>query len=134
MTCSSFVSTATLQFVNCSQIFLQVITLAEICNNTGTRITEWAWKGRKQEEKPGWPKQGNILQGHWEIWRQTLWVAFGDGKGTMEKGDTHRLQQPLGTWTLTTLGEWEILLDHNTLYNMYSMEQFSRTSGCHSRN
>ena len=62
------------------RLFLQVITLADICNAAGTHITSQAFEGRWSDQRLhsyNWPRRPPQLSAdHWEVWQTALKNVF----------------------------------------------------------
>ena len=84
-----------LKCFNACRIFLQVFTLADICDGSGRDILKCSIQGTRHKDRRSsyeWPKQIRPSPAAWCIWRNTLQSLFCvTTKGT-------RLWQPLGAW------------------------------------
>ena len=84
-----------LKCFNACRIFLQVFTLADICDGSGRNILKCTLQGTRHKDRHSsyeWPKQNQPSPAAWCIWRNTLQSLFCvTTKGT-------RLRQPLGAW------------------------------------
>ena len=84
-----------LKCFNACWIFLQVFTLADICDGSGRDILKCSIQGTRHKDRRSsyeWPKQIRPSPAAWCIWRNTLQSLFCvTTKGT-------RLWQPLGAW------------------------------------
>ena len=61
-----------LKLLNRCRLYLKVITLADICDASGTIITPQAWNGTQMEESRStivWPNQGKPDGKSWTLWR-----------------------------------------------------------------
>lgn len=81
--------------VNRCRLFLQVETVAEICNLQGTRIMEWAWNcvhpiDHWERSTIRWPRQPRPNMIDIRIWRSFLSLAF--------CSNDRRLFHALGPW------------------------------------
>ena len=85
----------TLKYFNACRIFLQVFTLADICDGSGHGILKYSLQGIRHKDRRSsyeWPKQTQPSSAAWCILRNTLQSLFCvTTKGT-------RLRQPLGAW------------------------------------
>jgi len=92
-----------LEQVNACCMFLQVTTLAEIVDHTGTMLLPQALKQSNcnwpegllalSSSKLQWPHISQPSKASWSLWTQTIYNLF---TGTM---NGKKLQQPLGEWT-----------------------------------
>jgi hypothetical protein len=91
-----------LETINACRLFLQVNTLAEICNDRGTHILISAIKGTQDKQgyplihqysksKLQWPYQPRPPQKAWYLWKKYL-------KQYTTNSPTMRLVNPLGSW------------------------------------
>jgi len=92
-----------LEQVNACRMFLQVTTLAEIVDHTGTTLLPQALKPTNREGPEGlsslsdtklhWPCVHQPSKASWSLWTRTICNLF----ASAPKG--RKLQQPLGPWT-----------------------------------
>jgi Reverse transcriptase (RNA-dependent DNA polymerase) len=122
-----------LAIVNKCRLFLQVTTLAEICDNSGNRIAEWAWKGDRNQVQQGWPVQGRPPKQMWTTWQRILRLTFGDGRGLQERGQGYILREKLRDWFTTERSDWEYCASTDTLYNVTARERYQKVPGYTSR-
>jgi hypothetical protein len=69
----------TLVRINKCQLYLQVITLADICTADGKSITRDAWDCKRNTTRntaAAWPKQGILPTAYRDEWRTTLRTVF----------------------------------------------------------
>ena len=88
-----------LKILNQCRMFQNVITLADITNAEGTRISLRAYEGMRLEShlhRYEWPRSPKSLpRDHWTKWKIALSHCF------IMFGDQHRrLIRPLGNWLL----------------------------------
>jgi hypothetical protein len=60
------------------QLYLRVVTLADICDELGDHVTEAAWLDHRDTDRPHfyeWPAQP-YPSGDWTIWRKAIAQAF----------------------------------------------------------
>jgi hypothetical protein len=110
-----------LKCFNSCRIFLQVFTLADICDGSGRDILKCSLHGIRHKDRRSsyeWPKQTWSSPAAWCIWRNNLQSIFCvTTKGT-------RLQQPLGAWThrAPTHQHWTYFFPPGTRSLIYSVE------------
>jgi hypothetical protein len=87
--------------INRCRLFLQATTIANITNQKGTEITDYAWgkdtnlDNNPRRSKHEWPRQQRPGPKSWNAWRAALKRFLSiDGK-------SQRLRTPLGHWTVT---------------------------------
>eukprot|EP00957_Ditylum_brightwellii_P121381 9256666-Ditylum_brightwellii.AAC.1 len=97
---SSSPQVAAIHHINTVRLYLQVLTLADIVDKTGTYILPWALTGSTRAMSTlDWPNQTELSACAWRIWRAFLRNNF---VSTVPKST--RLTRP---WTLDTLlGKW----------------------------
>jgi len=92
-----------LEQMNACRMFLQVTTLAEVVDHTGTMLLPQILKQPKQDRPDGlaalsaltihWPRVHQPSKASWTLWTRTLCnLITGTPNG-------RKLQQPLGAWT-----------------------------------
>ena len=90
------------QKINLCRLFLQVESLAEICDPPGNCILDSVWKGKRPHLKSKciWPKQDRPHEPSWQIWRRFLKLAYlhPDKQNANSRRTDLRLEQPLGPW------------------------------------
>ena len=106
---------------NACQIFLQVFTLADICDGIGRDILKCTLQGTRHKDRRSsyeWPKQTQPSPAAWCIWRNTLQSLF----CVTTKGA--RLWQPLGTWLREAPSHqhWTYFFHPGTRSLIYSVE------------
>ena len=84
-----------LVMLNLCRLFLEVVTLADICTITGDRISQAAFEGLRQDQglhKYNWPRHPPSLPTeYWNLWQtkiQALFTQFGS--------HSLKLNKPLG--------------------------------------
>jgi hypothetical protein len=60
--------------INICRLFLQVISISDICDTNGIRITQQAYDGTFLQKRTNirWPNQHRPSKGGWLIWRRLL--------------------------------------------------------------
>jgi hypothetical protein len=123
------------------RLFLQVDSLAEICNPTGDCILPSVWKGERPVSKSRtlWPRQVRPHEASWRIWRRFLKFVYlhPDKQKANKRSDDLRLEQPLGPWIgdrHLEVRRWRTYLstDGDSLYH-YRPEGLHRSSRADSR-
>ena len=110
-----------LKCFNACRIFLQVFTLADICDGSGRDILKCSIQGTRHKDRRSsyeWPKQIRPSPAAWCIWRNTLQSLFCvTTKGT-------RLRQPLGAWICGAPSHqhWTYFFHPGTRSLIYSVE------------
>jgi hypothetical protein len=88
--------------INLCRLFLQVESLAEICDATGQRILDCVWRGErpKSTSKFLWPRQARPHEASWQLWRRFLrFVYLAPSLQSATKRSTDLLlDTPLGGW------------------------------------
>jgi hypothetical protein len=87
--------------INAVCMYLQVMTLLDIANAKGKRISDEAFKGTKLRDRyfvQKWPRQPVITMKQKNLWKAVLEAAF-TSSGMV-------LKQSLGTWTNTPTQAW----------------------------
>jgi hypothetical protein len=94
-------SSCTLEKLNAVRLFLRVITLADITDESGRSIEAWALSGSTVATICiDWPHQAKPPDSYWVIWRRFLKKAFAPATPRSHRLNTPiRLAQPLGKWT-----------------------------------
>ena len=85
----------TLKRLNACCIFLQVITLADITDGSGTHILPSSLQGIRHNDMRSsymWPHQIRPSPEAWRVWRKTLCTQF------CTTSASNRLLRPLGIW------------------------------------
>eukprot|EP00957_Ditylum_brightwellii_P025270 1912837-Ditylum_brightwellii.AAC.1 len=102
--CSSDPSDAILEKLNLVQLYLGVITLADLTNNAGTEIKPWALTGERREHSAiEWPNQEKPADSCFIMWCRFLKKHFcTDAKCTHRLNKPLRLSTPLGSWLTDT--------------------------------
>jgi hypothetical protein len=81
--------------INAVQMYLQVMTLSDIADANGHRISEEAFKGQKLPDRYSrlnkWPRQPVVMTKQRNLWKAAVKAAF-TSSGMV-------LKQPLGEWT-----------------------------------
>jgi hypothetical protein len=78
--------------LNKCRIFLQVVTLSDICCGDGQVLNHNAWHGIQslsQKQFYLWPNQGTLPYTFWEVWREALGKLCSRNR---------QLKSPLGKW------------------------------------
>ena len=81
-----------LRQLNACRLFLQVLTVADIADGTGTMICPNVLQGMRHIDRRslyGWPEQASPSKQAWRLWRSCLQQALCTGK---------KLTTPLGSW------------------------------------
>jgi hypothetical protein len=102
--------------LNRCRIFLQVITLSDICTADGKRILALVKRGVPITSRTSqllWPAQGNPSRGDWGIWRKCL--SFFETIG--------KLTQPLGSWCTPSHQKWNCFF-HPPTGDVYNYTTF----------
>jgi Reverse transcriptase (RNA-dependent DNA polymerase) len=79
--------------LNICRLYLQVITVSDITDGIGTRVTDLAWLGRQGmalNDHHNWPIQPRPPTAFWDKWQQALRSMCGRSR---------LLRRPLGQWT-----------------------------------
>ena len=88
--------------INLCRLYLQVESLAEICDPSGNCILDSAWKGDRPISKSKflWPRQAKPHEPSWLLWRRFLRLAYlnHDKQTANSRSSDLRLEQPLGPW------------------------------------
>jgi len=93
-----------LRALNFCRVYLQVITLSDICSADGTYILPQAKAGSPLPYRTStldWPNQGKPLPADWATWRHSL--AYLEERG--------KLQTPLGAWIHKSHQQWQTFYD-----------------------
>ena len=91
------------------RLYLQVTTLADVSDITGTRIDKRVWVGKQhRSSKLLWPRQGVLPQTVWNIWRKFL------GRFTMDGTRVLKSEYKLGKWRCC-YQNWRWVTDGNTV-------------------
>ena len=109
-----------LQMLNRCQLFLQVVTLADISTGDGTSITTSSWTGTYDSLRPHffeWPRQGQPPNRDWNLWRKALTLTFG------VHPTRHTVPLPLGPW-LDSDDAWSWFYSHQE-HRLYERSQRS---------
>ena len=104
-----------LKILNTCRKFLQVWTVSDITNGSGTRITSKAFTGRFDSSRPSKDKWASIrrpVETHWEIWRRWIQILY------CEQSSEGLLKTTLGHWTDTSSQKWMWYIDPITR-NLY---------------
>ena len=113
-------SATTLEIVNECRLFLQAVTLADICDLEGTSVSWNAYHGIRADQflhAYEWPRQPPRLPpSYWDTWRQVLDTHF------LQGGETRHLKQPLGKWRIDPSRHWKWYYDQDTLHDSSSIE------------
>eukprot|EP00957_Ditylum_brightwellii_P161684 12309863-Ditylum_brightwellii.AAC.1 len=91
--------------LNAVQLYLGVVTLADIVSDRGMHIMAWALTGTSKA-KPilPWPNQGKPLDHCWTMWRRYLKECFApDTSKCHQLHKPIKLPSPLRGWTTTML-------------------------------
>ena len=70
-----------IQILNRCRIFLQVITLSDITDLSGKKITKNYTIGKRDPNRSSkwtWPNQNKIEPKYWKIWKNTIQTIFLD--------------------------------------------------------
>lgn len=100
--------------INAVRMHLKVMTLSEIVNATGQRITEEAYKGQKLSDRYSrlkWPRQPVITMKQRNLWKAALEAAF-TSSGMV-------LKQPLVKWTGPPTQVWRSFLQSRNKKNCH---------------
>ena len=94
-------SPCTLEKLNAVRLFLCVITLADITDESGRFIEAWALSGISVATICiDWPHQARPPESYWVLWRRFLKKAFApDTSKSHRLNKPIRLERPLGQWT-----------------------------------
>ena len=88
--------------INLCRLFLQVESLAEICDPTGNCILDSVWQGERpySKRKLLWPRQARPHEASGQIWRHFLRLAYlhPDKQTANSRSIDLRLEQSLGPW------------------------------------
>jgi hypothetical protein len=79
--------------LNTCRLHLQVITVSDITDGEGKRVTDDAWKGQSASTLNGhfqWPVQPKPSKAFWDTWQRAIKSLCGRNRS---------LQRPLGLWT-----------------------------------
>ena len=102
-----------LAILNLCRLFLEVVTLADICTITGDRISRAAFQGLRQDQslhKYNWPRHPPSLPAeHWNLWQTKIQALF-----TQSGSHTLRLNKPLGDWYQDPTTHWVWFYDPTT--------------------
>jgi len=116
-----------LRILNICRIYLQVVTLTDICTVDGKSITEEAYTGVRSQHKIhnyNWPKPPPYLSqsGFWNLWQKALTKCF------IRNTTRTRLWHPLGTWLVDPGIHWPWMFheDTGTLYNKVGPQQWRK--------
>jgi hypothetical protein len=85
----------TLKRLNACRIFLQVITLADLTDGSGTHILPGSLQGARHNDRRSsytWPHQIRPSSKAWRTWRKKICTQF------CTTSASNRLQRPLGIW------------------------------------
>jgi hypothetical protein len=95
-------SPSSIRMINLCWLFLQVESLAEICNTTGNSILVSVWKGQRPASKSRslWPRQARPHEPSWQFWRRFVrLVHLHPWRRTANARSTDlRLDHNLGPW------------------------------------
>jgi hypothetical protein len=98
--------------INICRIYLQAISMSDICNFDGTSITQQSYNCTFVMKNPNicWPNQHRPSKGGWLVWRRLL--------GSISDGNRY-IFQPLGKWKALAIlqydHEWYIDTPHHAL-------------------
>jgi len=123
-----------LQQLNNCRIYLQVYSLADICNAEGDQITRKAIEGQIDNHRPStliWKQIKRPTPRTLLLWKQALSATF------CISDNSTTLLQPLGPWHLPPRQQWQWFFDprSNTLYRKVDnlIRIYTRTSNAPSR-
>ena len=88
-----------LQHINACRLYLQVITLSDICNGQGSHILPEAMQGATitaSHTTWAWPRQHRPPEPSWTHWQSAIWEHFLHNTQLALKANCQ-----LGTWTAT---------------------------------
>jgi hypothetical protein len=94
--------------VNVCRLHLQVLTIADITDGCGDRITWDAWKGQRAlptTYQYKWGTQPSPPDSFWAVWQRAIATMCGRDR---------RLRQPLGHWTGEGCHQWIWWYDEGT--------------------
>jgi hypothetical protein len=91
-------------------LYLNVTTLADICNSKGTDICAWAMNGQANP-RPSittYPQQAKPAPHAWAIWRCLLRITYCQSKDC-------KLDRPMGRWYIGNLNQiWDTVINLTT--------------------
>ena len=61
-----------LKLIQQCRLWLQVVTLADICDPVGTKIEKWAFGERGRNSNLHWIRQGDPSPAAWSKWKKLL--------------------------------------------------------------
>jgi len=121
---------AQIRKINYCRLYLNAVTLADICSADGTRFDKEAFHGHKLEYQEVPCRNWHCVYQQkpdgktWALWRRALRML-----STAQRGNRLRLPQPLGDWTVPTSEmrrTWTYYLspDRSNLHNRLTPEAF----------
>ena len=102
---------ADLSDINLCRIFLQLTTLSDITDGSGTQITEEAFQGKCLSDRRSmlrWPRQLVVTTRQGNLWKKAVEAAY--------TSTCRTLHQPLGKWTGTSNQIWKTFYDTESQY------------------
>jgi hypothetical protein len=120
-----------LRRLNNCRIFLQVLTLADICSVDGNAFLLAAWEGRPWSSDQWWPRRPAPRPQDWQLWRRALTECFGFDKAAVadQLSQSRVLAQRLGDWWTDKLFEWEFHEASGSLFRRGAVVQCFRPQG-----
>jgi hypothetical protein len=104
-------SGTSLHQLNVCRLFLQAITLSDICTGDGCSISPLAWEGHRDPTRPSpyrWPNQPRPSSALWRVWQQALPKALHLSQ--------RLLPRPLGPWFPDVALSWFYSPQEHCLY------------------
>ena len=101
------VTPLTLRRLNACRIYLQVVTLSDICDAAERIILDDYLRGHINQDRQStfqWPRQPRPNQRAWETWRDTILRIYA-------RPSSHRLVHNLGTWSARSHQKWKWFYD-----------------------
>jgi hypothetical protein len=94
--------------IDICRLFLQVISISDICDTDGIRITQQAYDGTFVQNRTNihWPTQHHPSKGGWRTWRRFL-RSFSDGNRCMFTPLEHEISLP--SYIMTKNGIFQCL-------------------------
>ena len=90
-----------LKLLNQCRLFLQVLSLSDICNSKGNAISRNCWEGKQRQPSPRlWPCQHQPSMKAWRTWRTFVSKSYLVEESARRGHSNLSLSYPLGPWTL----------------------------------
>lgn len=105
-----------LLILNRCRLWLQILTVAELTDGTGTRLIPKLLRHRNPNPlRPSlcWPHQGPLPPSAWTLWETAVKSAF-------STGNLNQLKTPLGPWCIEPMWVWDPV--HSRLYQSVKHE------------